>query len=38
MAMKFYGSTEIIGKTLKVDNKQDYLVTGVFKIYPRIFL
>lgn len=35
MAMKFYGSTDIIGKTLKVDNKQDYVVTGVFKDLPE---
>ena len=35
MAKKFYGSTDIIGKTLKVDNKQDYVVTGVFKDLPE---
>lgn len=35
MARKFYGSTDIIGKTLKVDNKEDYLVSGVFKDLPE---
>ncbi len=35
MAKKFYGSTDIIGKTLKVDNKQDYIVSGVFKDLPE---
>lgn len=35
MAKKFYGSTDIIGKTLKVDNKQDYVVSGVFKDLPE---
>lgn len=36
MAMKFFKSTDnIIGKTLKVDNKQDYIVTGVFKDLPK---
>jgi predicted permease len=35
MARKFYGSTDIIGKTLKVDNKQDYVVSGVFKDLPE---
>jgi putative ABC transport system permease protein len=34
MAMKFYGSTNIIGKSVKVDNKQDYFVSGVFKDLP----
>ncbi|NWJ49919.1 MAG: ABC transporter permease [Bacteroidetes bacterium] len=35
MGKKFYGSTDIIGKTLKVDNKQDYVVSGVFKDLPE---
>ena len=35
MAKKFYGTTDIIGKTLKVDNKQDYVVSGVFKDLPE---
>ncbi len=35
MAKKFYGSTDIIGKTLKVDNKQDYVISGVFKDLPE---
>ena len=35
MAMKFFRSTDIIGKTIKVDNNQDYFVTGVFKDLPE---
>jgi predicted permease len=35
MAKRFYGTTDIIGKTLKVDNKQDYVVSGVFKDLPE---
>jgi len=35
MAKKFYGSTDIIGKTLKVDSKQDYVVSGVYKDLPE---
>ncbi len=35
MAKKFFKSTDIIGKTLKIDNKQDYVVSGVFKDLPE---
>jgi predicted permease len=36
MAKKFFGDDKnIIGKTLKVDNKEDYLVTGVIKDLPE---
>jgi putative ABC transport system permease protein len=35
MANKFFSSTNVVGKTLKVDNKQDYVVAGVFKDLPK---
>ncbi len=35
MAEKFFGTTDVIGKTLKVDNRQDYAITGVFKDIPE---
>ena len=36
MAKKFFGDVNnIIGKALKVDNKEDYLVTGVIKDIPE---
>lgn len=35
MADKFFGSTDIIGKTLKVNNQQDFVVTGVIKDLPE---
>lgn len=35
MAIKFFGTTDIVGKTLKVDNKEDYVVTGIFKNLPE---
>jgi putative ABC transport system permease protein len=35
MAKKFFGSTNVVGKTLKVDNKQDYVVAAVFKDLPK---
>jgi putative ABC transport system permease protein len=35
MAEKFFGhQKDILGKTLKVDNKNEFLVTGVFKDLP----
>jgi putative ABC transport system permease protein len=35
MANKFFSSTNVVGKTLKVDNKQDYVIAGVFKDLPK---
>ena len=35
MANKFFGSVNPIGKTLKVDNKEDYVISGVFKDLPQ---
>ena len=35
MALKFFGNTQVVGKSLKVDNKQDYIITGVFKDLPE---
>src|SRR3546814_3691534 len=34
MAMKYFNSTNVIGKTLKVDNTTLYAITGVFKDTP----
>jgi predicted permease len=35
MAKKFFGDDRnIIGKTIKVDNKESYAITGVFKDFP----
>lgn len=35
MANKFFGTTDVIGKNIKVDNKQDYIVSGVIKDLPE---
>lgn len=35
MARKFFESTDIIGKTLKVNNTQDYVITGVIEDLPK---
>ncbi|WP_018613441.1 ABC transporter permease [Segetibacter koreensis] len=35
MADKFFGSTDVIGKTLKVNNEHEYVVTGVIKDLPE---
>ena len=35
MAEKFFGSTDVIGKTLKVNNEHDYVVTGVIEDLPE---
>ncbi|MBS1741405.1 MAG: ABC transporter permease [Bacteroidetes bacterium] len=34
MAIKFFGNTEVTGQTLKVDNQQDYIITGVVEDMP----
>jgi predicted permease len=34
MAGKFFGTTNVIGRTLKVDNKQDYVISGVIRDLP----
>jgi len=35
MANSFFGTTNVIGKTLKVDNKQDYVISGVIRDLPE---
>jgi len=35
MAKKFFGTSDAIGKVLKVDNKQNYVITGVIKDLPE---
>jgi predicted permease len=35
MAKKFFGTTDVVGKSLKVNNKQDYIITGVIKDLPK---
>jgi putative ABC transport system permease protein len=35
MAKKFFDDINIIGKTLKVDNNQDFVITGVIKDLPE---
>jgi putative ABC transport system permease protein len=36
MAKRFFGDDqEIIGKTLKMDNKEEYVIEGVFKNHPE---
>jgi putative ABC transport system permease protein len=35
MAEKFFDTTEALGKTLKVDDKQNYMVTGVIRNLPE---
>ncbi len=35
-AKKFFGNTQnVVGKTVRLDNKQDYVVTGVIKDIPK---
>ncbi|GAB4022644.1 ABC transporter permease [Spirosoma koreense] len=33
-AKKFFGTTDVVGKTIRYDNKQDLQVTGVLHDYP----
>ena len=35
MAEKFFGTTDVVGKTLKVNNQHDYVVTGVIQNLPE---
>lgn len=35
MAKQFFGNENPMGKSLKVNNEQDYIVTGVFKDLPK---
>jgi putative ABC transport system permease protein len=35
MAKKFFETTDAVGKSLKVNNKHDYIVTGVIKDLPK---
>ena len=35
MALKYFGSRDPVGKTLRVNNEWDYLITGVFENTPE---
>ncbi|MFL5789498.1 MAG: ABC transporter permease, partial [Flavisolibacter sp.] len=35
MAKSFFGTTDVIGRTLKVDNKSESIIAGVIKDIPR---
>jgi len=35
MALKFFESTDVVGKSLTINNKKSYVVTGVFKDLPK---
>ncbi|MFI5186639.1 MAG: ABC transporter permease [Chitinophagales bacterium] len=35
MANKFFGTADVVGKSIKVDNDKDFLITGVIKDLPE---
>jgi len=35
MAEKFFGTTDVVGKSLKVNNKQAFIISGVFENLPE---
>jgi putative ABC transport system permease protein len=35
LAMSLFGNTDVVGKTIKVEHKDDYVVTGVYKDLPE---
>jgi predicted permease len=35
MALKFFSTTDVLGKPIKVNNKEDYFITGVTKDLPE---
>ncbi len=35
MALKYFGTTDILGRVLNMDNRQDYTVTGVMRDMPQ---
>ncbi len=35
MARKFFGNTDVLGKSIKVNNKEDYTISGVIKDLPE---
>ncbi|HYK44242.1 MAG TPA: ABC transporter permease, partial [Parafilimonas sp.] len=35
MAKKFFGTIDVLGKSLKVNNTQDYIITGVIRDLPK---
>jgi hypothetical protein len=35
MANRFFGTTDVVGRSLKVDNKEEYVITGVFQDLPQ---
>ncbi len=34
LALKLFNSLDVVGKTVKIDNRQEYMVTGVYKTFP----
>ncbi len=35
MANKFFNTTDVLGKEIKINNKEDYIITGVIKDLPE---